>query len=95
MERTIIATCKDIIDTGDLESLKDYYASLQNTIFEFGIPWEYIYQQVYLHACLKKQIEIVSWLQTIYERFGMIEKIALRQMFSYGNYLLNKKNESN
>lgn len=94
MERSIIATCKEMIDAGDLQSLQDYYASLQNTLFEFGVPWDYIYQHVYLHACLKKQIEIVSWLKTVYENFNMIEQIAIRQMFSYGNYLLNKKSDS-
>ena len=98
MDRQILEDCKDYIETDQLEELQSYiydWIQNKNNMQDYRLPIEYLYQQVYLHACLKKQIEIVSWLQTIYERFGMIEKIALRQMFSYGNYLLNKKNESN
>jgi len=89
MDRSIISTCKEIIDVGDLPKLQAYYQFLEEPE-DYRLPWEYIYQQVYLHACLRKQKEIAEWLQTLLETFGPVERIALRQMFSYGKYLLNK-----
>jgi len=89
MDRSIISTCKEIIDAGDLPKLQSYYQFLEEPE-DYRIPWEYIYQQVYLHACLRKQKEIAQWLQTLLETFGPVERIALRQMFSYGKYLLNR-----
>ena len=89
MDRSIISTCKEIIDAGDLPKLQSYYQFLEEPE-DYRIPWEYIYQQVYLHACLRKQKEIAEWLHTLLETFGPVERIALRQMFSYGKYLLNR-----
>jgi|APGre2960657423_1045063.scaffolds.fasta_scaffold00023_26 hypothetical protein len=91
MDYNVLTTCKEIINKGNLEELKEYYGSLQNlSNDDYRLPWEFIYQQVYLHSCLRKQNEIVEWLRGLYDLFGPIEKIGIRQMFSYGNYLLKK-----
>lgn len=89
MDRSILSTCKEIIDEGDLPKLQAYYQTLEEPE-DYRLPWEYIYQQVYIHACLRKQKEIADWLRTLFDQFNSVEKIALRQMFSYGNYLLQK-----
>lgn len=94
MDRQILEECKDFIETDQLEELQSYvYQWLQtkDTQTEYRLPIEYIYQQVYLHACLKKKKHIAEWLQGIFiQIFDDIQQIALRQMFSYGKYLLNK-----
>ena len=91
MDKVILATCKHLIEEDNLDGLKSYFQEISElSPQEYRLPWEYIYQQVYLHACLRKKIEIVEWLRTLFDHFGDVEKIAIRQMFSYGKYLLHK-----
>ncbi len=78
--------CKQMIEKDNLEGLQEYYAEYSHENF----PWDYIYQKLYLHACLKKKQRIVDWLTSLYSSFDPIQQIALRQMFSYGRYLLAK-----
>ena len=93
MDRQILNHCKDLIETNQFEELQAYlYQTIQSiTTTDYRIPIEYIYQQIYLHACLKKKAPIAEWLKSIFpEIFDEVQQIGLRQMFSYGNYLLNK-----
>ena len=76
--------CKELIEKDNLEGLQEFYSEQAHENY----PWEYIYQKLYLHACLKKKHRIVTWLKAMFEQFDPIQKIALRQMFSYGKYLL-------
>lgn len=78
--------CKTLIEKDNLEGLQEFYVEYQ----EEPYPWEYIYQKLYLHACLKKKHRIVEWLEPMFKQFDPIQQIALRQMFSYGKYLLAK-----
>lgn len=78
--------CKILIEEDNVEGLQEYYA--ENITEPY--PWEYVYQKLYLHACLKKKRQVVEWMNGLFERFDPIQKIALRQMFSYGRYLLAK-----
>lgn len=94
MDRQILEECKYYIETDQLEELQSYvYEWFQNKdiIQDYRLPIEYLYQQVYLHACLKKKNHIAEWLKNLFPiLFDDIQQIALRQMFSYGKYLLNK-----
>jgi hypothetical protein len=83
---SFLKDCKALIENDNLEGLQEYY--LENR--EENYPWEYIYQKVYLHACLKKKHRIVEWMKGLFPSFDPIQQIALRQMFSYGKYLLAK-----
>ena len=78
--------CKTLIEENNLEELQIVYEESKGEPF----PWEYLYQKLYLHACLKKKHSIVEWMNSMFEQFDPIQKIALRQMFSYGRYLLGK-----
>ena len=84
---TLIKRFKTFVETDDLSSAVIFFEELQT---EEDIPWDYVYQKVYLHACLKKQRRFVDWMNSLFERLAPIEKIALRQMFAYGRYLFNK-----
>lgn len=77
---------KDLVTLDNLEGLKDYVYENQS----LDLPWDVIYKDVYLHACLKKKPLIVNWLLEVYETMDPITKIALKQLFPYGRYLLNK-----
>ena len=93
MDRLIIDTCKDYINTDQLEELQRYVTYiLTNETLDYRLPMEYIYQHVYLHACLRKNEPIAVWIKSIFPTiFNDVQQIALRQMFAYGNYLLCKK----
>lgn len=78
--------CKELIEKDNLEGLQEIYLEHQTETW----PWEYIYQKLYLHACLKKKQRIVEWMKPLFEQFDPIQQIGIRQMFSYGKYLLEK-----
>jgi hypothetical protein len=84
--QAFLSLCKTMIEKDNLEGLQEYYAeSMQE-----NYPWEYIYQKLYLHACLKKKKRIVEWMVGLFPMFDPIQQIALKHMFSYGKYLLAK-----
>jgi hypothetical protein len=82
-----IDICKKYINENDLEEFKEFCISLLN----FNYDWPYLFQKVYIHSCLKKRQDMAEWLHnTMYSKMDPIQQIALRQIFPYGKYLLNK-----
>ena len=46
-----------------------------------------IFHRVYLHACLRGNETLASWLhQELYPKMDPIQQIALRQIFPYGRH---------
>lgn len=88
----IIKEVKEFINKNNLECLKELWTEYQTTDFESyqQVSWDYIFQKVYLHACLKKRRDIVEWLDTLFIGFNEITQIAIRHTLNYGKYLLNK-----
>ena len=96
----VIRECKYYIDNDKLDCLKDEFENMtikridldksgyHDTKPEYRPNFEYVFQKVYLHACLKKKLEFIEYLKEVYETFGEIEKMALRHTFIYGKYLL-------
>jgi hypothetical protein len=89
-QEEIIKEFKSYIEYNDLSGAILFYDGLICFDAPPDLAWDYIYQKVYLHACLKKRRNFVDWLKTLYERLDDFGRIALRQMFAYGNYLLEK-----
>lgn len=85
--RELVRELKNLVERDSLEGLVEYFEVYQDS----EIPWDTLFKDVYLHACLKKQKRIVDWLITLYEEMPPIQKIALRQTFAYGRYLLSKQ----
>lgn len=78
---------KQLVEHGDLSALQNAFTVLRGV----DIPW--LFQKLYLHACLKGRVEIAEWLQnSVFPTLDPIAQIALRQGFAYGRYLLNKAN---
>ena len=91
MEEQIIHELKFYINNKDIIGLKTQWKEfVEETDFGRDIAWDFVFQKIYIHACLKKQREIVSWLLELFEEFNEFHKIALRPTFAYGRYLLNK-----
>ena len=84
--KAFLSECKSLIEKDNLEGLQEVYADMRDEDF----PWEYLYQKLYLHACLKKKKRIVEWMDSLFGLMDPIQQIALRQMFSYGRYLMAK-----
>lgn len=93
MDREILETAKEYIESDQLEHLQKYFIELlSNPVEDYRLPWEYLFQRIYLHACLKKNKRIAEWFEKeVYTYFDDLTRIALRQCFAYGHYLLNKK----
>ena len=87
MVEVVIGNFKHYIDAGSLVACQQYLQELLDT-YDSGVPWDYIFQKVYLHACLKKQKPIVDWLMLVFTELPPIQQIAVRQIFSYGRTLL-------
>jgi trans-aconitate methyltransferase len=84
-----LSDLKDWVERGDLSALQSYFQYVQ--IGEEDLPAEldYVFQKVYLHACLKGKNEIANWMKTtVLASLPPIQQIAIRQSISYGNYLL-------
>jgi len=90
MNKALVSACKSYVTEGNLAGLQAYYSEIQSMEYEYNPNWQYIYQQVYLHACLKKKRDIADWLTSIFLNFDLVSQIALRQVFPYGRYLLAK-----
>jgi hypothetical protein len=87
MTEPVLKRFKSYVDSDDLSGAQLF---LQSASDLEDLPWDYVYQKIYLHACLKKRKRFVDWLDSLFEFLDPIEKVALRQMFAYGRYLLNK-----
>ncbi len=80
-------------------ALLGYGSHVSDIIFKFPLNKtnnymmdpSYIFQKVYIHACLKQRHDIAKYLQEeCFHLLPQIEQIAIRQVFSYGRYLLKK-----
>ncbi len=91
MEDDIINELKPFINASKLYALQEKWAEYQETDFGRDIAWDYVFQKIYLHACLKKQTKIVEWLMEMYTLFNPVTQIAIRQVFHYGEFLLRSK----
>jgi hypothetical protein len=91
MEDQIISEIKPFIKEGNLEGMQILWEEYRDhTDFGRPVAWDYVFQKVYLHAALLKKHDICKWLDTLYETFNEMTKIAIRQMFPYARYLLRK-----
>lgn len=99
----IVDAIKKCVDKGEVENVKIYL--LEVSKLDLSSPFDYIFQKVYLHTCLliginklkgeielmRKQEEIHTFLlEVCYPMIPEVQKIAIRQVFPYGNWLRKK-----
>jgi hypothetical protein len=91
MNQEILRTCKSFIDANDVPGLHAYYREMMATEFPQEPDWPWLFQKLYLHACLRGRQEISQWLHgALFPMLDPIQQIALRQTFPYGRYLLSR-----
>jgi len=83
----VIHVFKEYINKKDTEGFNTFLSETQD---DYDGVWDYIFKKVYIHACLKKNQPIIDILLKVYEELSEIERIAIRQVFPYGRYLLAK-----
>lgn len=86
----VLELAKRFIERGDLPGFQQAFADLQTDVEVTGsIDWPWLFQKVYLHACLKGQRPIAEWLHdAVFPTIDPIGQIGIRQGFAYGRHLL-------
>ena len=94
MDKHFIEEGKRCINFNDKDGLEKLTISIQDYIDESKIiiNFQNIYQKLFLHACQKHSKECIKYLLNLYfNKFDIVTKIALRQLFYYGKYLMKDK----
>lgn len=82
---------KKMVEKSALESLKEAFQQIMAGTLDTDAEWDYLFQKVYLHACLKGQMGIATWMEEqVFPTLPPIQQMAIRQVFAYGHTLLNK-----
>ncbi len=80
---------KQLVNVGNLSHFQSYMQHVYDTEQDPNFDLSYLFQKIYLHACLKRKRDIAEWMENIAFTFlEPIQQIAIRQLFSYGHYLL-------
>jgi hypothetical protein len=91
-ESTELTDLKRLVEKGDLLSFQGYVLDIIQQYDAPSVEWDYLFQKVYLHACLKKKANIAKWLEVeCFPKLPEIQQIAIRQVFPYGRHLLAKR----
>lgn len=85
----IITELKNLVANSNLPSFQIYLQYIYETEKDSDFDMSFVFQKVYLYACLKKKKDIADWMENIaFTYLSPIQQIAIRQLFSYGHYLL-------
>ena len=93
MDKIFIIEGKKHIDFDSTLSLTTLY----NTILdhqknsEYSVNIQNIFQKLFLYSCIKSKKSCIQYLFNLYGTFDTVTKIALRQSFFYGKYLIKDK----
>ncbi len=82
---------KQMVERENLVGLQEYFQLVLVGELDSDAEWDYLFQKVYLHSCLKKKVEIAEWLEKeVFPQLPPIQAMAIRQVFPYGKYLLKR-----
>lgn len=96
MESHLISLAKGNVTKtySDLHALQTLFREAHEDLGTQNIDWSYIFQKVYLHACLHGHRDTAKWLRDTFEATAdPISKLAYRQTYAYANVLLKKKGQ--
>lgn len=83
----VIDTFKHYIKHDMYTQIQDYYDEILTHKAEYRINYEYVFQKVYLFACIKRKEEVVKFMFDIYKTMSLLDRIGLRPTIIYGKYL--------
>ncbi len=96
MESHLISLAKEHITKtySNLHALQTLFLEAQEELVNTRVDWPYIFQKLYIHACLHGHRETAKWLRDTFElKADPISKLAYRQTYAYANVLLKKKGQ--
>ena len=94
MYKKYVKLGKTAVYNEDHEALQELYKDLYNGgqyNNEYQINIEYIFLQLFYHACKLERKGTILYLYNFYQKMSDSNKIALRQSFTYGKYLMKNK----
>lgn len=92
IEEEIIEECKTLLNDNLYHEFKQAVISALDTEYPRDVNWSFIFQKVYIHACLKHRVDSANWLkQNIYPLLPPVEQIYVKSVFAYGEHLLRAK----
>tara|TARA_B100000925_G_scaffold286521_1_gene264388 strand:- start:683 stop:1045 length:363 start_codon:yes stop_codon:yes gene_type:complete len=98
MNRVIVNDIKDLINLGNVQGVKDYindYIANINSL-DYKIDQLDIFKLIFNHSCSRGNKELIEWFLELYlNYFNDIEKIAARQLFFYGKYVIINESRYN
>ena len=89
MNRNIVNTAKKYVEENNIIMLKSMYKDISNMDCEYKLNIPSIFKDIFLHACLRGETEIITYLISFYFEFDDITQVLLRQMFPYGKYIMS------
>jgi len=96
MDKSLIKEGKEIIGSNDIEGLQNFYKELKELNCDYKPNYQHIFHQLFLHACLKENKEIIIYLMGLYfEIFDEVSQIGLKHLFVHGKYLIKKNYQLN
>ncbi len=89
IDEAIIRDCKKIIEEGNLAYLQDMFEDILGMEDAKRRDWAYIFQKIYLHACVKGKEDVATWLKNnVFPLMDPIQQIACKTTFTYGTQML-------
>jgi hypothetical protein len=85
LSEAFVAECKPLITAGDLATLQGYAETYSA---DKEIAWDYVLMKLYIHACLKKQRDIATWVEGLCALLDPIAAAGIRPGLAYGRALL-------
>ena len=86
MYKKYINLGKNAVENEDHETLQELYIELHNT--DHRINTADIFLKLFYHACKLERKGTILYLYNYYKTMSICDKIALRQSFVYGKYLM-------
>jgi len=88
MSEDVVHLFKEFINHNDLDGFKILIEEVADS--DGPIEWDYIFQKVYIHACLKKNKAFTEYLMAKFTEMAPEHQIIARQVFTYGRYLMER-----
>lgn len=82
---------KEIIEKSDVHEFRELIGHYVETIKEKEYRFDYLFKDLFIHACLRGNLEIVKELYSYYKDFSDIDKIGLKPTFLYCKYITKDK----
>jgi hypothetical protein len=77
---------KGMVERNNIEGLQEQLALYWDNS---EIPWDSLFKDVYLHACLKKKPDVIQWLQALYETMPVPTSVACRNWLPFHSNILS------